>query len=74
MDQKLDANSNAIIHQLVDAGICENAEQAIRMGLDLLLKEQEKRDWLKNAIESAIAEGGEHTNEEVDAYLETEPY
>lgn len=55
---------------LLKTGRYGSASEIVREGLRLVEEREAKLAALRETIEAAIAEGGEHTIEEVDAYLD----
>ncbi|MCG6120457.1 MAG: type II toxin-antitoxin system ParD family antitoxin [Blastomonas sp.] len=58
------------IEALLKDGRYGSASEIVREGLRLVEEREAKLAALRETIEAAIAEGGEHTIEEVDAYLD----
>ncbi len=59
------------VEALLKTGRYGSASEIVREGLRLVEEREAKLAALRETIEAAIAEGGEHTIEEVDAYLDT---
>lgn len=59
------------IEALLKTGRYASASEVIREGLRLVEERETKLAALRETIEAAIAEGGEHSSEEVDAYLDS---
>ncbi|GGB53335.1 type II toxin-antitoxin system ParD family antitoxin [Blastomonas aquatica] len=58
------------VEALLKTGRYGSASEIVREGLRLVEEREAKLAALRETIEAAIAEGGEHTIEEVDAYLD----
>ncbi|MDM7957807.1 type II toxin-antitoxin system ParD family antitoxin [Blastomonas sp.] len=58
------------VEALLKTGRYGSASEIVREGLRLVEEREVKLAALRETIEAAIAEGGEHTIEEVDAYLD----
>jgi antitoxin ParD1/3/4 len=58
------------IDSLVKQGRYASATEVMREGLRLVEEREAKLKALRETIEAAIAEGGEHSDEEVAAYLD----
>lgn len=59
------------VEALLKTGRYASASEVIREGLRLVEEREAKLAALRETIEAAIAEGGEHSIEEVDAYLDS---
>lgn len=58
------------IDALVAQGRYPSAAEVLREGLRLVEQREAKRKALRETIEASIAEGGEYTDEEVEAFLD----
>lgn len=58
------------VEALLKTGRYGSASEIVREGLRLVEEREAKLAALRETIEAAIAEGGEHSVEEVDEYLD----
>ena len=58
------------IDSLVKQGRYASATEVMREGLRLVEEREAKLKALRETIEASLAEGGEHSDEEVAAYLD----
>lgn len=66
----LDQRSRDVVDGLVRDGRYASAEDVVREGVKLVEAREAKLAALRETIDQAIAEGGEHTDEEVGAAIE----
>jgi antitoxin ParD1/3/4 len=67
MNVSVGANWEAFIAGLVKEGRYASATEIMREGLRLVQEREEKRNALREMIDSSIAEGGEHSSDDVMA-------
>ncbi len=70
MNLTLDPNSQHFVENLVAQGRYSSDAEAVTDGLHLLAEREQKWEALRKMINDAIEDGGERTEEEVDAVLE----
>ena len=72
MTIQLSKDAQAIIDQAVASGQYASPEAVIDAGLALLAERQTKLAWLRNKVQSSMAQGGSHTMAEVMAEVESD--
>ncbi len=70
MNLTLDPESQQSADNLISQGRHRTAAEAVTDGLHLLAERGQKWEALRKMINDAIEQGGERTEEEVDAVLE----
>ncbi len=70
MNLTLDPTSQQFVDNLISQGRYRTAAEAVTDGLHLLAEREQKLAALRKMINDAIEEGGELTEEEVDAALD----
>ena len=58
------------VEAVVKAGRYGSASEVVREGLRLVEEREAKLQALRETIEASIARGGEHTDDEVGAYVD----
>ncbi|CDZ73080.1 type II toxin-antitoxin system ParD family antitoxin [Neorhizobium galegae] len=72
MNVSIDARWEKFIEEAVQDGRYGSASDVVREGLRLVQERESKLSALRETIQSSIAAGGSHTDEEVEAFLDAE--
>jgi len=70
MDVSIDENLTDFVESIVKSGRYGSASEVVREGLRLVEAREAKLQALREIIDQSIAEGGENSDEDVDAALD----
>jgi antitoxin ParD1/3/4 len=70
MNISIDKRSQELVDKILRSGRYATASEVIREGLRLLEERDRKLQALRETLDNSIAQGGEVTEEELDAALE----
>lgn len=70
MNLSLGKHWDSYLDELVASGYYASASEAVRDGLRLLLAEETKLTLLRERLHHAVALGGEHSDDEVEAAVQ----
>jgi antitoxin ParD1/3/4 len=70
MDVSIDENLTDFVESIVKSGRYGSASEVVREGLRLVEAREAKLQALREMIDQSIAEGGENSDEDVDAALD----
>lgn len=72
MSYAVGSHFKRFIQDQVAKGRYNNASEVVREGLRLVEEREAKLAALRNHIDQAIEQGGEHSDAEIEAFLENE--
>lgn len=72
MSYAVGSHFKRFIQEQVEKGRYNNASEVVREGLRLVEEREAKFAALRNHIDHAIEVGGEHSDAEIEAFLESE--
>jgi len=70
MDVSIDESQAGFVESVVKSGRYGSASEVVSLGLRLVEAQEAKLQALRKMVDDAIEEGGEYTDEDVDAALD----